>query len=503
MLTFRSQLACATILASLGTTHVLGAAESGPRVGDAHDALPGVHRVPIVGEPVPRVGVALDAGYGFTEAIEDEGSHHRILGSFALGVAPLSWLELSLRGGGRHDRHPEDDRGSDSGTTSDLDIAARFGGALGGNFRLGFELKGGFLGADALGDSLANPVLGGRLIAGHVSPGFAVSGYGGYRLDLSEGTAEDADLYRLGDRIALGVSEFDAVTVGVGTAVPLGPVSLLGEASADILIGSGAPSISQSPLRAAAGLRIFVASSTSLDLLFEGALGSRPDVGPGEALVPIEPRLTATLGFRHRFLDGPPPVAPPPPPPPKVEAEPEKKPPPPPPEPEAIPTNHLRVTVVDQTGHPLSDAQVELSTPEGVRALDFVEGSTFEARDVQVGQYELLVTAERLKNHQQTVTITEGEPIQIEVSMLPAAETGQLRGLVRSFDGQGIRARVTVEPGEHHVEAGADGAFTLDVPPGSYTIRIEAEGYATQKRKVKVGRDGVVVLNVDMQRVKP
>lgn len=493
----------------LGMPGASGAAESGPRVGDADDALPGVHRVPIVGQPDPRVGIAVDAGYGWTEAQQDEGSHHRILGGLAVGVAPLPWLELSLHGGGRHDRHPSDDRGTDSGTTTDLDLAARLGTTVGQSLRLGFELGGGFRGADALGDSLQSPLLSGRLIAGHVTPGFGVSGYAGYRLDRSEGTAKDADLFRLGDRIALGISEFDAVLVGVGTVVPLGAVNLLGEVSADILVGSGAPSISESPLRADLGVRLGLGSSSALELLLEGALGSRPDVEPGAALVPIEPRLTALVGFRHRFVDGPPPpaVAPPPPPPqateqPKPEQAPKPKP-PPPPEPKAIPTNHLRVTVVDQTGHPLSDAKVELKTPEGVRVLDFVEGSTFEARDVQVGQYEVIVTAERLKPHEETVSITEGEPVQIEVSLQPAVDSGQLRGLVRSFDGQGLRATITVEPGEHHVEAGADGAFTLDVPPGSYTVRIEAEGYATQRRKVKVSLDGVVVLNVDMQRVKP
>jgi uncharacterized membrane protein len=146
---------------------------------------------------------------------------------------------------------------------------------------------------------------------------------------------------------------------------------------------------------------------------------------------------------------------------------------------------------------------VELETPEGKRPLEFLDGSTFEAKEVEVGDYQLLVTAERLKPHRQAVSVREGEPIEIEVSMSPAGDSGQLRGLVRSFDGQGLGAKITVEPGGHHVQAGDDGAFTLEVPPGSYTVLIEAEGYATQRRKVNVGRDGVVVLNVDMQRVRP
>ena len=42
------------------------------------------------------------------------------------------------------------------------------------------------------------------------------------------------------------------------------------------------------------------------------------------------------------------------------------------------------------------------------------------------------------------------------------------------------------------------GTFQLDVPPGKYDIVIEASGYQTQRRKVSVDPQGVVILNADL-----
>jgi uncharacterized membrane protein len=85
--------------------------------------------------------------------------------------------------------------------------------------------------------------------------------------------------------------------------------------------------------------------------------------------------------------------------------------------------------------------------------------------------------------------------------MQTASAEGQVRGLVRSFDGKGLPAKVSIEPGGIEAEAGADGSFNVDVAPGTYTVTVQSEGYGKQTHRVKVGRDGVVVLNVDMRRV--
>jgi hypothetical protein len=50
------------------------------------------------------------------------------------------------------------------------------------------------------------------------------------------------------------------------------------------------------------------------------------------------------------------------------------------------------------------------------------------------------------------------------------------------------------------LKTGADGTFSVEVPPGSYDVVIEAVGHKTQRRTVNVAVDGVVVLNADLLR---
>ncbi len=84
--------------------------------------------------------------------------------------------------------------------------------------------------------------------------------------------------------------------------------------------------------------------------------------------------------------------------------------------------------------------------------------------------------------------------------MLPAENSGQIRGLVRGFDGRALAAHVQIEPGARNEHAGADGVFSVDVPPGRYRVKVYLDGYQSQERVVDVGKNGVMVLNVDLQR---
>jgi hypothetical protein len=447
------------------------------------------------------LALALDAGYGFTEAQADEGAHHRILGQAGVGLAPLEWLELSMRAMARHDRHPDDGMGADSGTTTDFALAARAGDVFDSGFRIGGDLGARFPGSEAVADSLTSPAIDGRVLLGWArEAGVRFAGYAGYRLDFTDGVAEDRERYRLGDRLALGVSEFDAVLVGVGASVPIASTELLAELSGDVLVGSGAPSLSQSPLRASAGARFGLSDRAAVEILGDVSLSSRPDVGADAPLIPIEPRFSLMAGFRYRFWNGAEPepapvVTPPPKPKQQVVAPPPKAPEPPPPP----PVNTVRITVVDKaTGHPLSDAEAEIVVGGQARKLEFVTESTFEVNEVPVGSAELVVRAERLKDWRKPIQVVKGEPIEIKVEMVAAANSGQIRGLIRGFDGKGLAARVHIQPGAHEVVSAADGAFLIDVPPGKYMVEVFVEGYRTQKLTAQVGKDGVIVLNVDM-----
>ncbi|HET8932765.1 MAG TPA: carboxypeptidase-like regulatory domain-containing protein [Polyangiales bacterium] len=95
-----------------------------------------------------------------------------------------------------------------------------------------------------------------------------------------------------------------------------------------------------------------------------------------------------------------------------------------------------------------------------------------------------------------TAAMTPETPPPAEV-----AEThdNQIRGVVRSFDGQPVQARVSVEPGALTSTTGADGKFSLDVPPGRYSVTLQAHGYRSQTKACVVDPGGITVLNVELR----
>ena len=162
-------------------------------------------------------------------------------------------------------------------------------------------------------------------------------------------------------------------------------------------------------------------------------------------------------------------------------------------------TTSVAVQVVDrETGHPLSDAVVELVVDGETLPFEFVTGSTFRLQEAPVGTAELVVRAERLQDYRQPLEMTEGEPIQLTVEMTSSANSGQIRGLIRGFDGNGLVAQIRIQPGDRELVSGPDGAFRVDVAPGTYRVEVTREGYRSQRLKAVVGKNGVLVLNVDL-----
>jgi hypothetical protein len=116
------------------------------------------------------------------------------------------------------------------------------------------------------------------------------------------------------------------------------------------------------------------------------------------------------------------------------------------------------------------------------------------------GPATLILVAEGYERSEQSVLLeargTGAQRLQVALrALLPQA---QLRGLVRSFGGQGLPARIRVEPLGIEAATDAEGFFELDVPAGRYEVRIQAKGYRPQQKSVVVEKDGVVILNADL-----
>jgi hypothetical protein len=103
-----------------------------------------------------------------------------------------------------------------------------------------------------------------------------------------------------------------------------------------------------------------------------------------------------------------------------------------------------------------------------------------------------------------TVIAHVGAPTDAgDVVLAPPQPPGVIRGVVRSIRGRGdgaLRARIHVVPTGQSTRTDDTGAFEVQVAPGAYIVVIEAEGHASQRRRVTVEQLGVTVLNVDLRR---
>ena len=452
----------------------------------------------------PEFAISAAAGYGSTESFAPvSGMHHRGASSLGVALAPLPWLAFALKVDGRLELHPDDGAGSHSAGFGDPRLFARAGYAVSRDWALGGEIVGWFPGTEAPSIDLAATSLEARALAAFTPANSGWIGLGslGFRLDNSGHTAPDLSRLRLGDRISLGVSDSNAMLVALGAARRFGAsAELFGELSADIEVGSRAPALSESPLRAAIGGRYFTSSALQLDLTAITSLSARPDIGQGSALVPIEPRLLLLLGVRYSaplspkratrlettHEDAAPPVA----------AKPKA--------PQGPQSTELRGALVDERGEPLPEATVKLRVQGGElrEAITDAEGHyAFQA--VPLGPAGLEVSATGFQTQSWDIDVQLDMPAEAARALVPKTDSGVLRGLIRSFQSEPLQAAIVVRDRRGRVvvtrESAEDGHFDIDLPPGSYEVTITSRGYRPHRRNVQISGNGVSILNVDMR----
>jgi hypothetical protein len=454
-----------------------------------------VHRVGFATPPAPTiVAGALTAGYGFTESQGTGDSvHHRQTARGAISAAIAPVFAAALRADERYDLHPDDGTGKNDGWVLASGLTLRGTFKVSPTFSLGPDIAVLFPGAESVSSSFKATTVDGRLLASIADHGTHAGLAAGFRLDRTAKTAEDAARLRPGDRLALGVSDYNAVLAGLGVAQALGSTTIKGELSADLLVGSGAPSLSKSPMRVAVGLDQALGRSLVFAVLFEASLSGRPSTLAGAPLVPVEPRLAGMLGLRYHLDQAT--AAPvtyeaaPPPPTPKVEV---------PPPPQQV---SFDARVADMDGQPIRDARVTLQidgkpfTPAG----DGRGGYHLDA--VPQGKGTVHAEADGFKALDRSIDIGK-QSAKLDLKLEAAVLSAQVRGLVRSYQGKPLAAKIRIEPGGLEGQTDETGMFQIDVQPGEYDVEIESAGFATQRRHVKVDKQGVVVINADLVKGK-
>jgi hypothetical protein len=115
---------------------------------------------------------------------------------------------------------------------------------------------------------------------------------------------------------------------------------------------------------------------------------------------------------------------------------------------------------------------------------------------------EVDVSVDGMKPGSSTLTLAKGENSVPKITLEPVLPPGQLRAVVRSLStGKPIaNATISIEPGGKTATSGADGTFTIDLPPGQYTVKVKAAGMAQQELPVTIEQNGVAIKNIDLHQ---
>ena len=465
-------------------------------VHDARDALPGLVNVPVAGTARTGAALAASGGYGYTEGVLGTGDHHdRLFGTLAGSVRPTPWLAFALRFDGRYD-HDSDPAGNASGFVGDPRAFVRIGTNFASGFRLGAQL-----GLWLPGDKAPSLVFKAATLDLTAMAAYAPDGsplvlaiHAGGRWDNSSASVPDASRLSGSERLELGINSASGILSGVGASYQVSKrVELLGDVSADWLVGSSAPSALESPIVAALGARWDAneRGTVSLEFAIQASPSERPNVTAGQPLVDVEPRVSGSFGIVLRPGGG---AAPAPAAPPQEETIQETV------VATAATTAAVKGAVTTATGAPLAHAQVRLTPPSGdARTAETESDGGFEFDDVPLGSATLDVQAKGYAAVQRPITVDAKKTADVTIALDPAIPPAQIRGLVRDFLGKPVAATVVIEPLGTTATVAADGSFAIDVKPGSYDVSITAKGYAPQKRKVVVEPQGVTLLNVDLR----
>jgi hypothetical protein len=438
-------------------------------------ALPAADQVVIAEPTAAPIALAGTLGYALTESQSGEGAHHRIDGTLAAAVSPAREWAFSLAFDVRYDTHPD---GDDSGVAAPR-LAAVYVHPVRERLQLGAALGFGVPGAASHSLDFGAPVITALALGSWQLPrGIVLSGQLGLRLDWSAHAAPDMTQLSSSDRLGLGLSDFHALPIGVAALGGWGPVHVAAELSGEILVGEGAPSMWRSPLRAAIVGRLPLATGLALEGLLRVGLSARPPYDRPAPLIPVEPRVLLAVGVRFSPLAEAPPSAA-----------------------HAAPSSQLAGRVHDAEGIPVADARLELTVAGQHFGADTGQDGSFALADLPLGAASLVVTADGYLPAQQDVLL-DRKLVELELSVDRRVPAAQLRGLVRSFAGAALPARVRVLPAGASAIADNAGRFMLELPPGVYQVEIECRGYLPQRRRVTVQENGVTLLNVELHSVR-
>jgi hypothetical protein len=483
---------------------------AGPVIG--YGALPGGLWAPSA-ESLPKgsVQVALLGGYGMrNDLIGTNTKFTRTTGRLAIGFAPHELISIALSLDGRFDKHTGDAMGTDDdGYVGDPHLLIRAAKAS-GNLHFGGQVDLWVPGKDApsvAGSAISVAASG--LVSLAAGPGL-LSFNAGFRIDNSAKSVDQPTLLSVQDRVSLGVSEFHAVVGGAHLGIPIGDKAYVSaEGQVDIFVGSGDTPMGSteaheapSPLvRFGATGGYHINKSWTVLAYVGGARVPKivsADLAANDIkLVPYEPTVSFGVGLQGRF-GGPSTNV-------KKRVDPQDI---------DVPIfASIDGELLDEAGKPAVGAKVVVKTKayEGTGVTD--DKGAWRVEKLPIGKQvkgvdnitdpvgEITIDVTGKKPVKVTVDLKPGDNKAERISLEPVLPPGQLRAVVRNANtGKPIGgAIVQIEPGGKSATSGADGQFSVDLPPGTYKITASSPGLKDQELDVTIDPNGVAIKIIELR----
>jgi hypothetical protein len=153
----------------------------------------------------------------------------------------------------------------------------------------------------------------------------------------------------------------------------------------------------------------------------------------------------------------------------------------------------------ERSGPPLPGVVVSL--PGGPSATTDPAGA-FVIEAVPPGLQRLRLSRAGLLPADEVVSVPAEGDVAVEITLRPAdgPVPATLVGLVRDDAGAPVAAQVRIVERALEVLADQSGQFRFELPPGRYTLVIEAAGFAPQRKMVRAAPGEANIYNVDLQR---
>jgi outer membrane protein OmpA-like peptidoglycan-associated protein len=161
-----------------------------------------------------------------------------------------------------------------------------------------------------------------------------------------------------------------------------------------------------------------------------------------------------------------------------------------------------RITATS-TARPIERASVGVVDGVHARVLTDPDGS-FVLLGLPPGRVELAIEAPGFLPTRVAAEVPATGARALAVALAPGPSNGQLRGHVLDESRRGVAALLTFG-GTAAAEArsGADGAFSVSLPPGRYGLRVAADGHLTRMVPVDVGPNESTVFDVALRTRPP